>query len=395
MSLTIAAPEPAIRRRLCRAALGLVPALVLAHCAGRPEAVADRTTASALLREARAVTQEQGLPAARDLVTRRLRAEDASGGSLEERVLRTTRDPELVLPDSLAAMTPAERRRVALVIVPGTKSGFGAKSNLTQDCLFAAAEEGRRLGFDTHFIQTAPRGTVESNAELVAERIRPIFARADRVALVMLSKGAHDVIHYLQEHAVELPADCREKLVAVLSLAGTVQGSVVADWFANSTDPAAMTTRGWLMLSGQGESIGMLRTVARSPWRKEVAGSLREAFPRLTWVSVAMVPDGPDGQITERLWAPKIRARVRRSSPYYSPNDGLVESAASVLPDAVAVPEWIVLAQGSHSMPNGRYLDGTRVAPRTTVPGVEDLAPASGGEVMSAYLRALPRSLLR
>lgn len=351
--------------------------------------------ASALLKEARAVTKTKGLPAARTLVETKLRAEDGSVGGLERRVLKTTRDANLVLPDSLAALPKSERQRISIVIVPGTRSGFGAKSDLTQLTLADAAQKARDLGFATHFIRTEPRGTVESNAVQVAAEIRPVFESADRVILVMLSKGAHDVIHYLQEHAADLPATHRNKLAVVLSLAGTVQGSLVADWFAHSPDPAAVTTRIWLRLSGQGDSISMLHTVAETPWHGDTSREMNRLFPRLTWISVAMMPDGPDGQITERLWAPKIRARVVKSSPYLSPTDGLVESAASVLPDEMTVPEWIVLARGSHSMPNGRYLDGSPVAPRTTVPGVEELQPASGGEVMSAYLRALPRSLLR
>ena len=107
-----------------------------------------------------------------------------------------------------------------------------------------------------------------------------------------------------------------------------------------------------------------------------------------------MIPDGEDARITERLWAPGIRKRIERTSPYFSPADGLVESAASVLPEEVAVPEWIIAAYGSHAMPNGTYRDGTRIAPQTTVPGEEKLKPETGGEVLSAYLRAIPRSIL-
>jgi len=118
-------------------------------------------------------------------------------------------------------------------------------------------------------------------------------------------------------------------------------------------------------------------------------------YPRLTWVSIAMVPDGTDGRISEKLWSPYLRRRIEETAPAYSPSDGLVESAASVLPETVRVPEWIVAAYGSHAMPNGTYRDGSRIAPQTTEPGRETLDPETGGEVISAYLRALPQSLLR
>lgn len=138
----------------------------------------------------------------------------------------------------------------------------------------------------------------------------------------------------------------------------------------------------------------MLEAVARSPWNGDTASLVAERFPRLTWISIAMVPDGKDGRITEHLWAPMVRGRIEKTAPYYSPSDGLVESAASVLPDHVRLPEWVVIGYGSHAMPNGIYRGGGRIAPQTTHPGREKLRPETGGEVISAYLRALPQSLL-
>lgn len=348
---------------------------------------------SELLSEVRAVAKEEGMPAARDLVAQRLSEADESEGELERRVMRTTRKPDLVLPDSLAALSLADRQRIAIVIVPGTQTGFGGPSK-TRACLHEAAKAAEEMGFLTHFIDTPPRGAVSENAVLVAEQIAPIFDQADHVALVMLSKGAHDLIYYLQEYALDLPADQRAKIDLVLSLVGTVQGSVVADYFANAPRLVPISARLSLRVKGAGDQIDMLKTVGRSPWRPEDARRMGEAFPNLTWVSLAMVPDGADGEIAEKLWSPFIRWRIARNSPYYSPADGLVETAATVLPDEVVLPEWIVRAYGSHSMPNGHYIDGSRVAPQTTVPGDEELKPISGGEVMNAYLRALPRSLL-
>ncbi|MCB1229544.1 MAG: hypothetical protein KDN19_04730 [Verrucomicrobiae bacterium] len=374
--------------------VGLVSGCSLIKPAPERYGVAALRGASELLREARVETSEEGLPVARDFLVEELAGDDGSRGSLERRVIRTTRDPALVLPDSFAALSAAERRRVAIVIVPGTQTGFGGPS-MTRPCLREAANRAEALGFSTHFIDTPPRGGVPENAELVAEWVEPIFKEADHVVLVMLSKGAHDVVYYLQHYALDLPPQDRAKLNMVLSLAGTLQGSVVADYFANAARFSPVCTRIFLCMRGQSADIGMLKTVARSPWQAEEAGRMGEAFPHLTWVSVAMIPDGADGEIAQRLWSPFVRGRIVNNSPYYSPADGLVESAASVLPDEVEVDEWIVRAFGSHSMPNGHYIDGTLVAPVTQRAGDEQLHPESGGEVMDAYLRALPQSLLR
>ncbi len=370
---------------------------LLASCVSReaPPAFVGSEAGSALLAEVRELTREQGLAAAKERLVAGLAARDDSKGVIERRVMRTTRDPGLVLPDSVAALPASRRARIAIAVVPGTKASNRGGKDRTRECLRGAAETARAMGFSTSFVETEARGAVEENAALIAARLREAFDRSDAVVLVMLSKGAHDVIRYLREDGADLPAAQREKLVAVLSLAGTVQGSVVADWMAHSPRPLAATTRGWLRLSGQEAAVAMLESVARSPWEGDAASRIARRFPNLTWISIAMVPDGEDGRITERLWSPLVRRRVERTAPYYSPGDGLVESAASVLPDRVDLPEWIVTGFGSHSMPNGSYRDGGRIAPQTTKPGREKLRPESGGEIMSAYLRALPSSVLK
>jgi len=360
-----------------------------------PAAFVGGKADSVLLSEVREVARREGLVAARKKLVQGLSARDGSRGELERRVMATTRDASLVLPDSVAAMPAAQRARTAIAIVPGTRTGNPKTRDRTRDCLRGAAEASRELGFSTWFIETEPRGSVEDNAGLVADGMREVFETSDAVVILMLSKGAHDVIRYLYEDGVRLPPEQRNKLAVVLSLAGTVQGALVADWMAHSPRPLPSATRRWLRLSGEDGAVGMLEEIARSPWEGDAPALVSRRFPNLKWVGIAMVPDGEDGRIAERLWSPWVRSRVERTMPYYSPSDGFVETAASVLPDSVTVPQWIVAGYGSHSMPNGTYADGGRIAPATTRPGREKLRPESGTEIMSAYLRALPQSLLR
>jgi hypothetical protein len=347
-----------------------------------------------LLSEVRAITASDGLAAAKTILEKRFAERDDSGGALERRVIRTTRNASLALPDSLAAMPLPMRARTALAIVPGTRAGNRSGKDRTRDCLRGAEAASREMGFATYFLDTEARGTIEQNEALIAGQMRRIFEDSDSVIIVMLSKGAHDVIRFLEAGGSDLPLSSRRKLAAVISLAGTTQGSVVADWMASSPRPLPTATRAWLRLSGQGDSIEMLRSISSSAWNRATASGIGRRYPNLTWISIAMIPDGEDARITERLWAPGIRKRIEKTSPYFSPVDGLIESAASVLPEDVDVPEWIVAAYGSHAMPNGTYRDGTRIAPQTTVVGEEKLKPETGGEVISAYLRAIPRSIL-
>lgn len=373
-----------------------IGACCLCSCVSRdsPGFYANNAPDSALLKELRTLTKEKGLVAAKSYLVPKLEERDGSKGLLLRRVEKTTADAAYTWTDSLAALPSEKRSRIGIAVVPGTKAAHPHGRDRTRETLRAAAERSREMGFSTWFVATEARGSVEENAERIDSQMQEVFSKSDQVILVMLSKGAHDVIRYLRDDCVQLPAAQRKKLRLVLSLAGTVQGSVVADWMAHSPRPFAASMRRWLRVSGQAEAVEMLDSISKSPWEGGFAADLSRLFPRLTWVSIAMVPDGADGRITARLWAPAVRRQIERTAPYYSPNDGLVESAASVLPDSATLPEWVVVGYGSHSMPNGKYPNGERIAPQTTRPGREKLQPESGGEIMSAYLRALPASLL-
>ncbi|MEM9282673.1 MAG: hypothetical protein AAGA96_12665 [Verrucomicrobiota bacterium] len=354
---------------------------------------AAAATQSELLAEVREISREEGLVAGRAFLEREFARIDQSGGTFERRVIATTQFAGLVYPDSLASLPRSTRKRIAIVIVPGTQIGFGPPSQ-TRLTLAEAADEADEMGFSTHFIDTPPRGGVSENAIEVAAAVKPVFRKVDHVLLISLSKGAHDLIYYLQHQAQELPLADRQKIRAVLSLVGTVQGSVMADYFGNAPRAVAAVTRATLHLKGGAEEVAMLRTVAATPWFPDCTDRMKRAFPNLTWVSIVALPDGDDGTISAKFWSPPIRRIIRNQSPYFSPADGLVESGGAVLPEEVDFPEWVLYSYGSHSLPNGHYRDGTSVAPETRDPDCELLNPESGGEMMSAYLRALPTSLL-
>ena len=74
--------------------------------------------------------------------------------------------------------------------------------------------------------------------------------------------------------------------------------------------------------------------------------------------------------------------------------DGLVESAASVLPPGTGIEETIVPIFGPHAMAMGSYSPDLRIAP-VAMKGINDrVVPAAGTEILSAVFRALPKEWL-
>jgi len=366
--------------------------LLFCSCSTRPLSLQPSTQGS-LLDQARAITRESGLVEAREFVIEQLGDLDSSDGEMERRISRTTSSSTLSFPDSLMALGAEGRAEVAMVIIPGTKVRLCVPSK-ARETLAEAARKAEELGFKAYIIDTPHHSTPSENAGIIAGQLAPIISESEHVILMMLSKGAHDVAFFLQDHAANWPPDERAKFKAVLSLAGTVQGSIAAAWMAGSPHPAPLLLRNTLRISGQGHIVEMLEEVGVSPWHTSTLQRLSQTFPNLTWISFAMIPDGGDGRVTEKVWMPQIRRLIEREAPFFSPEDGLVESLASVMPEESDLPQWVIRGFGSHILTNGRFPDGSRIAPATTVEGVEELNPASGAELMDALLRALPAPLL-
>jgi hypothetical protein len=354
---------------------------------------ASATGADDLVDQARRISAEKGLLEARDFVTGALAERDDSGGRMEARLLRASGDKGHVYPDSLAALPASTRGRIGIAFIPGMRAKAGKELSKPVAALRHAAEESEKLGFNARLIPAIERGDVDENAAAMAEAIRDVFARNDHIILLAKSKGAHDLIYFLRHQGAGFTPEERAKLKGVCILAGTVQGSYVANWFARDPDPWALGTRATLLLSGRGRQIAMLKTVAESPWKGAAAGFPRDTFPNLTWINLAVIPEDDDGRASGREWSKFYSEHIQKKAGWESPSDSLVETAAEILPGHLDVPEWIIRIRGNHAFLSGRFLDGSPLTPDS--PPLEDgMNPASGGEVMNAFLRALPSSIL-
>jgi hypothetical protein len=70
--------------------------------------------------------------------------------------------------------------------------------------------------------------------------------------------------------------------------------------------------------------------------------------------------------------------------------DGLVESAASILPPGTGIKQGIIPVFGPHAIALGWYNDELRVAPKTMAGVTDRVEPAAGEEMLSAIFRAIP-----
>lgn len=357
----------------------------------RPAAL---TGADDFVEEIRQLSAEMGLVAAKESLKAGLIERDDSDGQMEARLVHTSRAVDYTYPDSVVRLSESRRRGVGIAFIPGMKAKGGLKPSKPVQALAAASKEAARLGFDSTLIPAISRGQVAKNAEAMSASLAKVFEESDEVILLAKSKGSHDLVHYLLHHGSLLPAEQRAKLKAAVILGGTVQGSFVADWLANHSDAWATGTRAMLVATGRGNQLEMLRNVARSPWTEVPEGFPRESFPNLTFINLVVIPGGEDGRPIGADWSPILMKQIQKTAGWESPNDSLVETAAGTIPDFIDAQQWIVRTTGTHAFPKGRYLDGSKVTPGT--PPLEDgtLNPECGQEIMNAFLRALPASVL-
>ncbi len=343
-----------------------------------------------LLYVARQWTAESGKAVARDKLEKAMESQDDARNFFEQRIWQVNARKDFVYPDAVEHLSDSQRKRTGVYLMLGYQKNKGDSPPIVR----AVAEELRRRGFHAIAIETEDRRSADDNAQAIANYLREDMKQVDRVMLIGFSKGAYDLVRFLTGPAEQLSIREQKKIRLFVNFSGVLRGSCVADWAAHDHDIGACVFRTYLNLrSGKlFHSFDDLSSISYDPWSNPNLPSLRAYAPHLNCINYPALPEGEDG-FTHKDWlfhnlAKSCEGRRRRPGPY----DGLVESAASILPPNTGVPQWIVRVHGSHSLLDGEYLNGGEVAP-SYVRG-EKGRIHGGIELMDDMLRALPKSAL-
>jgi hypothetical protein len=154
---------------------------------------------------------------------------------------------------------PARRPLVA-VLIPGL--GYGCVSHWLEPQV-KAAEHVRRFGYEAIEIGVDAFSGTERNAQLIRDALLALPAQPGPARLVLIgySKGAPDILDALVRHP-----DIHERVAAVLSVAGAIGGSAIAD---EATQRQAELLRLWPGADcdrGDGGAVASLRPEQRQAW---------------------------------------------------------------------------------------------------------------------------------
>jgi hypothetical protein len=331
-----------------------------------------------LLKYTRWVTEKVGLLKAREMLEDKMKALDQSHGKLEELVEQASKEKNFILKGSAARMTAEQRRRVGIAVVFGIDVVGNSKN---RELIRRAAVKASELGFYGKVLETEPAVTYEENAKLMAPQIEDMLSKVDHLIIVAASKGVADTLIYLFDHTKQLGDEKKKKIKLMISLSGVVRGSTVAKWILKENALVPFAIRRLIQFLPGTPQKG-IQSLINDPWEGREVESIHLNFPNLKWINFSMLPASPSGYIELSPISNFLQRAYYSTSENISPNDGLVESAATILPPGTQIPQWIVRGRGYHALANGTFIDGTPVASK-------DSSVEAGAEILDNFLRVL------
>jgi hypothetical protein len=169
-------------------------------------------------------------------------------------LLRFPGEPDAPLPPTSTDLA----RRYRIAFVPGL---FAECLDVVARPFSGVMEDLREQGFDTQFLRVGGRGTVAANAERLSKAFEALNDDPRPIIVFAYSKGVPDML----EMVVRYPESAR-RIVAIVSLAGAVNGSPLAEDLEDLYRAVAARFPMPGCDPGTGEEIRDLRRETRLEW---------------------------------------------------------------------------------------------------------------------------------
>jgi hypothetical protein len=208
---------------------------------------------------------------------------------------------------------PEQAKAFRIGIVPG----FFAECLDDEARPFAgAANELRALGFEVTYLPTTGRGSVATNAEMLAKEISALPDDPRPLILFGYSKGMPDALDLVVRYPV-----VGKRIAALVGIGGASYGSPLADRYEDLWRATFMSMPFGNCTAGQGEGVHDLRKDVRAAWWQEHGRQVRVPL-----YSIVGLPE------KDRV-SPSLAASHGQLSDIDPRNDGQL-----IWTEAVAVP---------------------------------------------------------
>jgi hypothetical protein len=163
------------------------------------------------------------------------------------------------LPAGVRTPLPLHDTNLRILIVPGAFADCFPEIGMPYK---TATEDFMRLGYRIDYILVSGRSGSEANAAVIAETVADLdIDTSERLLLIGHSKGTTDILHFL----VNYP-ELALKVTAVLSVAGAVNGSVIADKYAETYHKWFLDLSLGECRPGDGGVLDSLTRANQFPW---------------------------------------------------------------------------------------------------------------------------------
>ena len=161
--------------------------------------------------------------------------------------------------DRLSQPLPMHDPSIRIILVSGAFAEcFPAVGAPYQE----ASARLEKLGYRIDSLVVSGRSSSSYNAAMIAKTVKGLERQPnERLILLGYSKGATDILHFLVDYQ-----NISEKVTAVLSVAGAINGTPVADKFADTYSRWLKKTSITECAPGDGGVLESLRRSVQFPW---------------------------------------------------------------------------------------------------------------------------------
>lgn len=332
-----------------------------------------------LLEQAREWRQRGGMPYAIRRLEQQLGTGDFGNAWLENQLLaarkQPSHSPELEIPLSVRARTG-----IYLTIGGHAEEGIG------QTMLAGVAASLRSEGWHAKMLPFHAFARTAELSDAMGEFMESELAEVDQVILIGFSVGAQHLLHWTWDHAVALSESERRKFKLMILAAGVTRGSVAAEWMMRADTFKSAIARSRLLKLNGGEKrvFPMIEDAVDDPWRRPDATPIHAVLPHIRVVQYAVIPEHFSSIPQQDKRASEFATAMEDDWQWQGPHDGMVETAAQILPAFDNTEQYLIRVWGAHSLIAGRYVDGSDVS----TAGLDEGSPLDPYEVNARSVTA-------
>lgn len=210
---------------------------------------------------------------------------------------------------------------------------------------------------DVGLFETGPYATVKDNSASIQKQLQSVLDTGVSVIIINTSKAHPETLGALARIAEQGQNPTGAKVLAVISISGLTNGSVLANWAINRPDYFLLN-----LLIKLGHKLGLVGFPTLEPFKGLTDQALKRWYdqyaphlPKETIYVDLIGTVGGNGLAKDPMIVYLQNKIIRKFMSYFGANDGYVEYPGTSIPDSWGLQSYRVLTTGSHPLTDGSW----------------------------------------